>query len=134
MLHHFVMFRKEVVTRRTEFDLKKAQEKEHIYQGLKIAIDNMDEVVALIRAAADPAEALSGLMENFELSEIQGKAILEMRLQRLTGLERKKIIAELRAIIKLIKELKHILANDDVKLKIISERKTSNLSLAQFLA
>ncbi len=119
MLHHFIMFRKEVVTRRTEFDLKKAQEKEHIYLGLKIAIDNMDAVVALIRASLDPAEALSGLIENFSLTETQGKAILEMRLQRLTGLERQKIVDELKAIIKLIKELKNILANDEVKLKII---------------
>ena len=119
MLHHFIIFRKEVVTRRTEFDLKKAQEKEHVYLGLKIAIDNMDAVVALIRAAADPAEALSGLIDNFSLTEIQGKAILEMRLQRLTGLERQKIVDELKAIIKLIKELKNILANDDVKLEII---------------
>ena len=119
MLHHFVMFRKEVVTRRTEFDLKKAQEKEHIYLGLKIAIDNMDAVVALIRAATDPAEALARLVENFSLTEIQGKAILEMRLQRLTGLERQKIVDELKAIVKLIKELKNILANDDVKLQII---------------
>ena len=119
MLHHFVMFRKEVVTRRTEFDLKKAQEKEHIYLGLKIAIDNMDAVVALIRAATDPAEALSRLVENFSLTEIQGKAILEMRLQRLTGLERQKIVDELKVIVKLIKELKNILANDDVKLQII---------------
>ena len=119
MLHHFIMFRKEVVTRRTEFDLKKAHEKEHVYLGLKIAIDNMDAVVALIRASSDPAEALSGLIENFSLTEIQGKAILEMRLQRLTGLERQKIVDELKAIIKLIKELKNILANDEVKLKII---------------
>ena len=119
MIHHFVMFRKEVVTRRTEFDLKKAQEKEHIYLGLKIAIDNMDAVVALIRASSDPAAALSGLIENFSLTEAQGKAILEMRLQRLTGLERQKIVDELKAIIKLIKELKNILANDEVKLQII---------------
>jgi len=119
MLHHFIMFRKEVVTRRTEFDLKKAQEKEHVYLGLKIAIDNMDAVVALIRASSDPAEALSGLIENFSLTETQGKAILEMRLQRLTGLERQKIVDELKAIIKLIKELKNILANDEVKLQII---------------
>ena len=119
MLHHFVMFRKEEVTRRTEFDLKKAQEKEHIYLGLKIAIDNMDAVVALIRAATDPAEALSRLVENFSLTESQGKAILEMRLQRLTGLERQNIVDELKVIVKLIKELKNILANDDVKLQII---------------
>ena len=119
MLHHFIMFRKEVVTRRTEFDLKKAQEKEHIYLGLKIAIDNMDAVVALIRASSDPVEALSGLIENFSLTEIQGKAILEMRPQRLTGLERQKIVDELKASIKLIKELKNILANDEVKLQIV---------------
>jgi len=119
MLHHFIMFRKEVVTRRTEFDLKKAQEKEHIYLGLKIAIDNMDAVVALIRASSDPAEALSGLIANFSLTGIQGKAILEMRLQRLTGLERQKIVDELKAIIKLIKELKNILANNEVKLQIV---------------
>jgi len=119
MLHHFIMFRKEVVTRRTEFDLKKAQEKEHVYLGLKIAIDNMDAVVALIRASSDPAKALSGLVEKFLLTETQGKAILEMRLQRLTGLERQKIVDELKAIIKLIKELKNILANDEVKLQII---------------
>ena len=125
MLHHFIMFRKEVVTRRTEFDLKKAQEKEHIYLGLKIAIDNMDAVVTLIRASSDPAEALSGLVENFSLTEIQGKAILEMRLQRLTGLERQKIVDELKAIIKLIKELKNILANDEVKLQIIRAELTT---------
>jgi DNA gyrase subunit A len=119
MLYHFIMFRKEVVTRRTEFDLKKAQEKEHIYLGLKIAIDNMDAVVALIRASADPIEALSGLVENFSLTQIQGKAILEMRLQRLTGLERQKIVDELKAIIKLIEELQNILANEAVKLQII---------------
>ena len=119
MLHHFLVFRKEVVTRRTEFDLKKAQEKEHVYLGLKIAIDNMDAVVTLIRASSDPAEALAGLIENFSLTETQGKAILEMRLQRLTGLERQKIVDELKAIINLIKELKNILKNDEVKLQII---------------
>ena len=119
MLHHFLVFRKEVVTRRTEFDLKKAQEKEHVYLGLKIAIDNMDAVVTLIRASSDPAEALAGLIENFSLTETQGKAILEMRLQRLTGLERQKIVDELKAIITLIKELKNILENDGVKLQII---------------
>ena len=119
MLHHFLVFRKEVVTRRTEFDLKKAQEKEHVYLGLKIAIDNMDAVVTLIRASSDPAEALAGLIENFSLTETQGKAILEMRLQRLTGLERQKIVDELKAIINLIKELKNILENNEVKLQII---------------
>ena len=121
MLHHFILFRKEVVTRRTAFDLKKAREKEHIYEGLKIALDNMDAVVALIRAAADPVAALSGLMEQFELSELQGKAILDMRLQRLTGLERKKIVDELATIVKQIKELLNILDHDEVKLTIICD-------------
>ncbi|MCH8157551.1 MAG: DNA gyrase subunit A, partial [Nitrospinae bacterium] len=121
MLHHFILFRKEVVTRRTAFDLKKAREKEHIYEGLKIALDNMDAVVALIRAAADPVAALSGLMEQFELSELQGKAILDMRLQRLTGLERKKIVDELASIVKQIKELLNILDHDEVKLTIICD-------------
>lgn len=119
-LHHFVLFRKEVVTLRTEFDLRKAREKEHIYEGLKIAIDNMDEVVALIRRAEDPGTAKTGLMETFGLSEIQAKAILEMRLQRLTGLERRKIVDELEALKKLIKELLNILNHDEVKLEIIS--------------
>lgn len=90
IIHHFILFRKEVVTRRTEYDLRKAREREHIFEGLKIAVDNMDEVVALIRQSEDPTIARTQLMERFELSEIQAKAILEMRLQRLTGLERQK--------------------------------------------
>ena len=87
-LRYFVLFRKEVVTLRTEFDLKKAREKEHILEGLKIALDNLDEVVKLIRNAEDPVSAREGLISIFALSEAQAKAILEMRLQRLTGLER----------------------------------------------
>ncbi|MFQ5451470.1 MAG: DNA gyrase subunit A [Nitrospinaceae bacterium] len=119
MLHHFILFRKEVVTRRTQFDLKKAREKEHVYEGLKIAIDNMDAVVRLIRQAADPETARKGLMSQFELTEVQARAILDMRLQRLTGLERQKIVDELAAIMKQIGELKNILAHDHVKLEII---------------
>lgn len=121
ILHHFILFRKEVVTRRTEFDLRKAREKEHVYEGLKIAIDNMDEVVALIRASEDPQTAREGLMTSFGLTEIQAKAILDMRLQRLTGLERQKIIDELEEIRRQIKELLNILAHEQVKLNIIRD-------------
>jgi DNA gyrase subunit A len=121
ILQPFIQFRKEVVTRRTEYDLKKAREKEHIYEGLRIAIDNMDAVVALIRAASDPDTARFGLMTSFGLSEIQAKAILEMRLQRLTGLERQKILDELEAIKKCIAELINILAHEEIKLKIIQD-------------
>ncbi len=118
-LRYFVLFRKEVVTLRTEFDLKKAREKEHILEGLKIALDNLDEVVKLIRNAEDPVSAREGLISIFALSEAQAKAILEMRLQRLTGLERQKIVDELEEIKKKIEEYLHILANEEVKLKII---------------
>jgi DNA gyrase subunit A len=124
VLHQFVLFRREVITRRTEFDLKKAREKEHILEGLRIALDHLDEVVQLIRNAKDPAEARDGLMSQFGLSEIQAKAILEMRLQRLTGLERQKIIDDLAAIRKEIAELQNILANEDVKMKIIRDELT----------
>ncbi|OGW25529.1 MAG: DNA gyrase subunit A [Nitrospinae bacterium RIFCSPLOWO2_12_FULL_47_7] len=117
----FIQFRKEVVTRRTEFDLQKAREKEHVFEGLKIAIDNMDAVVALIRRAENPDVARAGLMDSFGLSEIQAKAILEMRLQRLTGLERQKIIDELEAIKKWIAELENILSHEAIKLKIIRD-------------
>lgn len=120
-LHHFILFRKEVVTRRTEFDLKKAREKEHVLEGLVKALDNLDAVVQLIRNAADPATARDGLMTEFGLSEIQAKAILEMRLQRLTGLERQKIIEDLEETRKLIQELLKILAHEEIKLSIIKE-------------
>jgi DNA gyrase subunit A len=119
--HHFILFRKEVVTRRTEFDLKKAREKEHILEGLATALDNLDAVVQLIRSASDPATARAGLMAEFGLSEIQAKAILEMRLQRLTGLERQKIIEDLEETRKQIKELLEILAYEEIKLNIIKE-------------
>jgi len=120
-LEQFVLFRREVITRRTEFDLKKAREREHILEGLKIALDNLDDVVALIRKAKDPAEAREGLMSEFGLSEVQAKAILEMRLQRLTGLERQKIIDDLEAVRKEIKEYENILAHEEVKLTIIKD-------------
>ena len=120
-LRYFVLFRKEVVTLRTEYDLKKAREKEHILEGLNIALDNLDAVVKLIREAEDPVSAREDLMSTFALSEIQAKAILEMRLQRLTGLERQKIVDELAGIRKKIEEYLYILANEEVKLKIIKD-------------
>jgi len=120
-LRYFVLFRKEVITLRTEFELRKAREKEHILEGLKTALDNLDEVVKLIRNAEDPISAREGLVSAFVLSETQAKAILEMRLQRLTGLERQKIVDELEEIKKKIEEYLHILANEKVKLKIIRE-------------
>ena len=120
-LRYFVLFRKEVVTLRTEYDLKKAREKEHVLEGLNIALDNLDAVVKLIREAEDPVSAREDLMSTFALSEIQAKAILEMRLQRLTGLERQKIVDELEDIRKKIEEYLYILANEEVKLKIIKD-------------
>jgi DNA gyrase subunit A len=121
MLRHFILFRKEVVTRRANFDLRKAREKEHILEGLKIALDHMDEVVALIRRSADPDTAKTGLMQSLGLSETQAKAILDMRLQRLTGLERQKILDDLETTRNLIRELENVLAHDDVKLRIITD-------------
>ena len=123
-LRHFILFRKEVVTRRTEFDLRKAREKEHILEGLATALDNLDAVVQLIRNAADPASAREGLMAQFGLSEIQSKAILEMRLQRLTGLERQKIIEDLEETRAMIKELLNVLSHEEIKLSIIKEELT----------
>jgi DNA gyrase subunit A len=117
-------FRKEVVTRRTQFDLEKAREREHIFEGLKTAVDHLDAVITLIRGAADPESARTGLMTQFGLSDIQARAILEIRLQRLTGLERQKIIDELVSVRKLIAELENILAHDEVKMKIIRDELT----------
>ncbi len=121
ILHQFVLFRREIVTRRTEFDLQKARDKAHLLEGLTIALDHLDEVVQLIRNAKDPAEARDGLMNQFELSEVQAKAILDMRLQRLTGLERQKIIDELASVRKDIAELANILTHEDVKMQIIRD-------------
>ena len=108
-----------MITRRTQFDLNKAREREHIFEGLKIAIDNLDEVVRVIRESENPAVAKTELMARFGLSEIQAKAILDMRLHRLTGLERQKIIDELEAIKQEIIRLENILAHEQVKLNII---------------
>jgi DNA gyrase subunit A len=121
MLRHFVDFRREVVVRRTQFDLRKAEERAHILEGLKIAIDNLDEVIALIRAAKTPPEAKEPLRARFGFSELQAQAILDMRLQRLTGLERQKIVEEYEETLKLIEKLKAILASERLQLQIVIE-------------
>ena len=121
ILQHFLAHRRTVVYRRTAFELRKAEERAHILEGLKIAISNLDEVVKLIRAAASPAEAKQGLMARFELSEIQAQTILDMRLQRLTGLERDKIISDYEEIMARIDWLNKVLADDGLVLQIIRE-------------
>jgi DNA gyrase subunit A len=121
MLSEFVEFRHEVVVRRTRFDLRKAEEKAHILQGYLIALDHLDEVIALIRGSRTPDEAKEGLMTRFELSEIQSKAILELRLQRLTGMERDKIKEEYDEVMKLIAHLKDILSDEGLRFRIIKE-------------
>ena len=119
VLECFVSFRREVVTRRCKYELRKAEERAHILEGLKIALDNLDEVVTLIRNSKTPPEAKQGLMDRFELSEMQAQAILDMRLQRLTGLERDKINEEYNALIKEIARLREILANERLLMQII---------------
>ena len=121
MIHHYVEHRHEVVIRRTEYELKKAEERAHILEGLLIALDNLDEVIALIRASQTPEIARTGLMEKFELSEIQARAILDLRLQKLTGLERDKIKEEHAELMKLIDHLRAILANEDLRMQIIKD-------------
>ena len=119
VLDLFIDHRKEIVTRRTMFELKKAEARAHILEGLKIALDNLDEVIQTIKTSANPAEAKERLISRFELSDIQAQAILEMRLHRLTGLERDKIIEEYNQVMALIKRLKEILASEVEILKII---------------
>ncbi|HEX6853057.1 MAG TPA: DNA gyrase subunit A [Candidatus Polarisedimenticolaceae bacterium] len=121
LLRHFVDFRREVIIRRTQFDLRKAEERAHILEGLKKAIDHLDEVISLIRAAKTPPEAKEGLISRFEFSDLQAQAILEMRLQRLTGLERQKIVDEYEETLKLIERLKQILASEALQLRIVVE-------------
>ncbi len=120
-LKAFIEHRKEVVTRRTAYDLRKAEERLHILEGYRIALDNLDAVIALIRNSADPKVAKEGLMSNFSLSEIQAQAILDLRLQRLTGLERGKIMEEHRETVELIAKLRAILADEKEIYKIIVE-------------
>jgi DNA gyrase subunit A len=119
ILEHFVLHRKEIVLRRTRFDLAKAEARAHILEGLKIALDHLDEVVALIRRSASPAEARERLMGSYGLSELQAQAILDMRLQRLTGLEREKIVEEYRNVLLDIVRFKEILASERLVLDII---------------
>lgn len=136
ILQEFVTHRIEVIRRRTQFDLTAAQAREHILLGLKKALDHIDEIITLIRAAADVASAHAGLMKKFKFSELQATAILEMRLQKLAGLERKKILDELKEVQSLIEDLKGILSSDkrvrtiikteltDIKTKYGDERRT----------
>jgi DNA gyrase subunit A len=121
ILQHFLLHRKTIVYRRTAYDLRKTEEKAHILEGLKIAISNLDEVVELIKASPGPKEAKQGLMEKYELSEVQAQAILDMRLQRLTGLERDKIIGEYEELMRQIARFKEILADEKLVLKIIRD-------------
>ena len=117
----FLQHRRDVILRRTRYELRKAEERAHILEGLKIALDHLDEIIALIRAAKNPAEAKEGLIANYALSELQAQAILEMRLQRLTGLERDKIISEYKETLKEIERLKAILGSDALVSQIIKE-------------
>jgi DNA gyrase subunit A len=124
LIVHFVDHRHEVVIRRTEFELKEAEKRAHILEGYLIALDHLDEVITLIRNSRDPETARTGLMERFDLSELQARAILDMRLQRLTGMEREKIQNEYDELMKLIEELKFILANEDRRMEIIKQELT----------
>jgi DNA gyrase subunit A len=119
IIDHFVDFRREVVRRRTEFELRKAEARAHILEGLRIALDHLDAVINLIRGSRNPAEAKLGLVTQFGLSEVQSQAILDMQLQRLTGLERQKILDELAELMKLIERLRAILANQQLLLQIV---------------
>ena len=121
MLHHFLEFRREVIIKRTRFELKEAKARAHILEGLKIAQENIDAVITLIKRSRDPEEAKQGLIQKFDLTEIQSKAILDMRLQRLTSLEVDKIVNELKEILETIKGLKEILESHDIQSKIIKE-------------
>jgi DNA gyrase subunit A len=124
ILQYFVLHRKDIVIRRTRYDLKKAEDQAHILEGLKIALDNLDDVVALIRASKSPAEAKAQLIKKFSLSEKQAQAILDMRLQRLTGLEREKIQKDYKNILKDIARFKEILASERLVLNIIKDELT----------
>ncbi len=121
VIHYYIKHQEEVVVRRTKFDLNKAEEKAHILEGLKIALDNLDAVISLIRGSRTPDIAREGLMKNFGLSQKQAQAILDMRLQRLTGLERQKIEDELEEVLKLIEKLRGILADEQKVLGIIKD-------------
>jgi DNA gyrase subunit A len=119
LLHHFVEHRKEIVVRRTRFDLRKAEERAHILEGLVKALDVIDALIALIRGSRTPQEAKSGLIERWQFSDVQAQAILDMRLQRLTGLEREKIVAEYEEVQATIRRLREILGSEQLVLEII---------------
>ena len=119
IVEHFIEFRREVVRRRTEFELRKAEARAHILEGLKIALDHLDEVIKLIRGSKNPAEAREGLMTQFGLSQLQSQAILDMQLQRLTGLERQKIVDELAEVLKTIERLRAILSSEDLLMAVV---------------
>jgi DNA gyrase subunit A len=119
IIEHFVEFRREVVRRRIEFELRKAEARAHILEGLRIALDHLDAVITLIRGSKNPLEARTGLMTEFGLTQIQAQAILDMQLQRLTGLERQKILDELAELVKTIERLRAILSNDDLLIAIV---------------
>ncbi|MCB4797404.1 DNA gyrase subunit A [Neotamlana laminarinivorans] len=124
LIHYFVEHRHEVVTRRTQYELRKAEERAHILEGLIIASDNIDEVIALIRASSNADEARNKLIERFELTEIQARAIVEMRLRQLTGLEQDKLRTEYEELMKTIEDLKDILAKKERRMDIIKEELT----------
>jgi len=121
LIHYFVEHRHDVVVRRTQFELRKAEERAHILEGLIIASDNIDEVIALIRSSKDGDEARTKLIERFTLSEIQARAIVEMRLRQLTGLEQDKLRAEYEEIMKLIQHLKDLLASKELRMQLIKD-------------
>lgn len=121
LITHFVDHRHDVVVRRTQFELKKAEDRAHILEGLIIASDNIDEVIALIRASTNPQEAIQGLIERFNLTEIQARAIVEMRLRQLTGLEQDKLRGEFDELQKLINHLNEILNNEDMRMQVIKD-------------
>jgi DNA gyrase subunit A len=119
VIENFIEFRREVVRRRTEFELRKAEARAHILEGLKIALDHLDEVIKLIRGSKSPAEAREGLQANFKLSQLQAQAILDMQLQRLTGLERQKILDELLELMKTIERLRAILSSEELLIQLV---------------
>jgi DNA gyrase subunit A len=120
VIEQFIEFRREVVRRRTEFELRKAEARAHILEGLKIALDHLDEVIKLIRGSKSPAEAREGLMAQFRLSQLQSQAILDMQLQRLTGLERQKILDELLELMKTIERLRAILSSEALVMQLVT--------------
>src|SRR5206468_10422734 len=119
LVETFVGFRREIVRRRTDFELRKAEARAHILEGLKIALDHLDEVIKLIRASKSPSEARDGLMTQFRLTQLQSQAILDMQLQRLTGLERQKIVDELVELLKTVERLRAILSSDELLTQLV---------------